>query len=72
MNLKTSNDISSCVLCFSKKMFNACKFVFTAMSDVSPGSFENNQCTGKFNPFMYNTFTTTFTNSHIYKCDSPS
>lgn len=53
-------------------MFNACKFVFTAMSDVSPGSFENNQCTGKFNPFMYNTFTTTFTNSHIYKCDSPS
>lgn len=34
------------------------------MSDASPGSFENNQCTGKFNPFIYNAFT----NSYIYKC----
>lgn len=25
---------------------------FTAMSDASPGSFENNHCTGKFNHFI--------------------
>lgn len=33
------------------------------MSDASPESFENNKCTGKFNPFIYNVELS----SYIYK-----